>query len=58
MATEKMTVEIKADTRDFDRAIRRAQSQVWWMHYGDIVSYAALVILMVTAFLTGVVLSP
>ena len=60
MATKagKMTVEIKADTRDFDYALRRIQSQVWWMKYGDIVTYATLVLLVVTAFLMGVVLSP
>ena len=58
MAKSEMTVEIKADTRDFDRAIRRVRSQVWWMQYGDLVTYAALVLLVVTAFAMGIVLSP
>lgn len=57
MANSKMTVEIKADTSDFDAALRRVQSQIWWMQYGDWISYAALVLLVVTAFVLGVALS-
>lgn len=58
MKASQVTVEIKADTRDFDRALRRAQSQVWWMQYGDLVTYAALVALVLMAFVMGVVFSP
>ena len=57
MKSSEMTVEIKADTRDFDRAIRRAQSQIWWMKYGDLISYIAIALIVVAAFIMGVVLS-
>ena len=57
MKNSQMTVEIKADTSDLDAALRRAQSQIWWMQYGDWVAYAALVLLVATAFVLGVALS-
>lgn len=52
-----MTVEIKADTREFDRQLRRVQSQLWWMRYGDAVTFVALATLLAFMFIAGVLLS-
>jgi hypothetical protein len=57
MANSEMTVEIKADTRQLDRSIRRVQSQLFWLRYGDAITTIAAIGLFAIGILVGVVAS-
>jgi hypothetical protein len=53
-----VVVKIKADTRQFDRSIRRVQWSLWWMHWGPWAVIAATFLLgIAVGAVAGVVAS-
>ena len=52
-----VVVHIKADTRQFDRAMRRAMRMLWWMKWGGwVVVITAAAILFLSGVAVGWIL--
>ena len=57
MATSagKMTVEIHANTKPFNRAMRRIGRKFWWMQYGPTVTAVGMIVGFAVGFIVGLI---
>lgn len=51
----KYTMEIHADTRPFQRAIRKVGRQFWWAVYGPTITAIGVVVGFAAGFLVGII---